>query len=127
MAKKNKKKAAAFGAKADFIRANSHLDVPALMALAKKEGMVVSKSQVYHIRAQVSKKRPAKAVKAKESFDDALARNIRRLGNGDAGASNGSAAGSAGHETKLRSLIAELGLQRSRAVFASVEQAFSAS
>jgi hypothetical protein len=94
--------------KSAFVRGlPSALPAKEVVANAKKEGIQLSVAQVYNIRSTAKLKKKA---------------------TGAPGAARGGRSGrpsSDGAEARLRSLIAELGLARTRAVFADVQAAFA--
>jgi hypothetical protein len=112
----------AHGGKSAFVR-GLPTDMPTkeVLSLAKKQGLNLSAGQVYNIRsaAKAAAKVPGgKLTKAKMqgSAPVSVASSSKLRGN----------ANTSGHEATLRSLIADVGLARARAVIAEVSSTFSA-
>ncbi len=117
-AKKSSKKAPEFGAKSDFIRLQpKHMTAKAVVEAGKAMGLIFSDGLVYAVRgakkagagnARTTPKKTATKAKRAQGFN---------------------ASGSSGEystlESDLRRCIAELGLSKSRAIFADVEKAFA--
>lgn len=115
------KNSARFGAKADFIRNQPvSLSAKEVVEAAKKAGLKVTVNHVYNIRAAGKRQEDSvspRSVAAPSSHALSASRRSRRTGPVSTGAS-------AALEVQLRRAIAEVGLQRAREIFDSVESVF---
>lgn len=93
----------AHGVKAEFVRARPELTAPEIMALAKKEGIVLSVGHIYNIRA--SDKR--RGVSRPTTNGRAVPERSNGRGNGGGGGAE---------ESQLRALVIRMGLDRAEAV-----------
>lgn len=120
--KSSNKNSGKFGAKADFIRNQpASMSAKDVVEAARKVGLKVTVNHVYNIRAANKKEggfAPPRSVPA-PSTNQATA---SRRGRGPASTAGGPA--SAALEAQLRRAIAEVGLQRAREIFDSVESVF---
>ncbi len=111
-----------FGAKAEFIRSQpASMSAKEVVEAAKKVGLKVTVNHVYNIRA-AGKKEGGFAPPRSAAAPSASHSTGSRRGRGPGSASGGAA--SAALEAQLRRAIAEVGLQRAREIFDSVESVF---
>lgn len=122
MKKTGSKTSGKFGAKADFIRSQpASMGAREVVESAKKVGLKVTVNHVYNIRAAGKKdggNAPARSVAAPSATSLTPSRRGRKP------ASVVSTASFA-IEAQLRRAIAEVGLQRAREIFSSVESIFA--
>jgi len=106
-AKKNQKKPqAAFGSKADFIRSQPEsMSAREVVEAAAKQGLEVTVNHVYNLRTAAKARGGVETVKAGPPS------SRRREAGGES-------------ERQLRSLMAEVGLARTREILESLERAF---
>jgi hypothetical protein len=117
--RQSNKNSSKFGAKAEYIRSQpASMSAKEVVEAAKKVGLKVTVNHVYNIRAAAKKEGafgPPRSVPAPSTNQPAGSRR----GRGPA-----SAPASAALEAQLRRAIAEVGLQRAREIFDSVESVF---
>ena len=106
-----------FGAKAEYIRSQpASMSAKEVVEAAKKAGLKVTVNHVYNIRA-ASKKEGAFAPPRSVPAPSTASRRGR-------GPASSVSTASAALEAQLRRAIAEVGLQRAREIFDSVESVF---
>ena len=116
--KSSSKNSGKFGAKAEYIRSQpASMSAKEVVEAAKKVGLKVTVNHVYNIRA-ASKKEGAYA--PPRSVPAPSTNQPSRRGRGPSSVHTASAA----LEAQLRRAIAEVGLQRAREIFDSVESVF---
>lgn len=99
----------AHGAKAEFVRAHPGVPASELVALAKKDGVVMTPGHIYNIRAQDKKRAEnggATAVTNGAERPNGRARNERTAATTTGGS----------EESQLRALVLRIGLDRAEAV-----------
>jgi hypothetical protein len=118
--KKSSKKGpkAEFGAKAEFIRKYPDLSASEVVAKAAEANLSLTSNHVYNTRA-LDKKSPGKGRSAAKTSGPAKKTKPRTQSR----PSSGSSDTNSGSEAALRKAVAEIGLNRARAVFAEVEAA----
>ena len=120
--KSNNKNSGKFGAKAEFIRSQpASMSAKDVVDAAKKVGLKVTVNHVYNIRA-AGKKDGGFAPPRSVSVPSTNQPTASRRGRGPASTRAGAA--STALEGQLRRAIAEVGLQRAREIFDSVESVF---
>jgi len=119
--KSSNKNSGKFGAKADFIRSQpASMSAKDVVEAAKRAGLKVTVNHVYNIRAAGKKDGgfpPPRSVAAPSTSHPTPSRRGR-------GPASSAGAPSSALETQLRRAIAEVGLQRAREIFDSVESIF---
>ena len=119
--KSSNKNSGKFGAKAEFIRSQpASMSAKDVVEAAKRVGLKVTVNHVYNIRAASKKEgayAPPRSVPAPSTNQLAASRRGR-------GPASPSHSASAALEAQLRRAIAEVGLQRAREIFNSVESVF---
>ena len=119
--KTSNKNSGKFGAKADFIRTQpASMSAKDVVEAARKVGLKVTVNHVYNIRAAEKKDSgyiPPRSVTASNAGMPAPSKRGRK----SAGLAP---AASSALEAQLRRAIAEVGLQRAREIFDSVEAVF---
>lgn len=117
--KASNKSSGKFGAKADFIRSQpAAMSAKEVVEAAKKAGLKVTVNHVYNIRAAEKKEGGFSAPRS--ASPNSMPTPSRR-GRKPAG---GAGLASTALEAQLRRAIAEVGLQRAREIFDSVESVF---
>ena len=120
--KSSSKNSGKFGAKAEYIRSQpASMSAKEVVEAAKKVGLKVTVNHVYNIRAASKKEgayAPPRSVPASSTNQAAASRRGRR------GPASSVLTASAALEAQLRRAIAEVGLQRAREIFDSVESVF---
>jgi hypothetical protein len=118
--KTSNKNSGKFGAKADFIRSQpASMSAKDVVDAARKVGLKVTVNHVYNIRAAEKKEGPHAAPRSAAAPSN-LPSPSRRGRKSAAQAISASTA----LEAQLRRAIAEVGLQRAREIFNSVESVF---
>ncbi len=116
--KTSNKNSGKFGAKADFIRSQpASMSAKEVVEAARKVGLKVTVNHVYNIRAAEKKEGPHGPRSVAAPSAPSPSRRGRKP------ASQPSSASTA-LEAQLRRAIAEVGLQRAREIFDSVESVF---
>jgi len=119
--KSSNKNSGKFGAKADFIRSQpASMSAKDVVEAAKRAGLKVTVNHVYNIRAAGKKDGgfpPSRSVGAPSASQPTPSRRGR-------GPASSAGTPSSALETQLRRAIAEVGLQRAREIFDSVESIF---
>jgi hypothetical protein len=119
--KTSNKNSGKFGAKADFIRSQpASMSAKDVVDAARKVGLKVTVNHVYNIRAAEKKDSPHAAPRSAAAPSTNLPSPSRRGRRSAAQAVSASTA----LEAQLRRAIAEVGLQRAREIFDSVESVF---
>ncbi len=119
--KTTNKNSGKFGAKADFIRSQpASMSAKDVVEAARKAGLKVTVNHVYNIRAAEKKEGPHGAPRSVAAPSTNAPSPSRR---GHKPASSAMTASTA-LEAQLRRAIAEVGLQRAREIFDSVESVF---
>ena len=119
--KTSNKNSGKFGAKADFIRSQpASMSAKDVVDAARKVGLKVTVNHVYNIRAAEKKDSPHAGPRSAAAPSTNLASPSRRGRRSAAQAVSASTA----LEAQLRRAIAEVGLQRAREIFDSVESVF---
>jgi len=119
--KTSNKNSGKFGAKADFIRSQpASMSAKEVVEGAKRVGLKVTVNHVYNIRAAAKKEGTFAPPRSAPAPSTGHASASRR-GRGPASSASGA---SAALEAQLRRAIAEVGLQRAREIFNSVESVF---
>jgi len=119
--KASNKNSGKFGAKADFIRSQpASMSAKEVVEAARKVGLKVTVNHVYNIRAAEKKEGGHAGPRSTAALSANVAAPSRR---GRKPASQGATASTA-LEAQLRRAIAEVGLQRAREIFDSVESVF---
>jgi hypothetical protein len=120
--KTTNKNSGKFGAKADFIRSQpASMSAKDVVEAARKAGLKVTVNHVYNIRAAEKKEGShggPRSVAAASTSAPAASRRGRKP------ASASALSASTAVEAQLRRAIAEVGLQRAREIFDSVESVF---
>src|SRR5512140_1763560 len=118
--KTSNKNSGKFGAKADFIRSQpASMSAKDVVDAARKAGLKVTVNHVYNIRAAEKKDSPHAAPRS------AAAPSTNSLSPSRRGRKATQAiSASTALEAQLRRAIAEVGLQRAREIFDSVESVF---
>lgn len=120
--KSSNKNSGKFGAKAEFIRSQpASMSAKDVVEAAKRVGLKVTVNHVYNIRAAGKKEGGFGAPRSVPTPSTSQPTASRR-GRGPASTAGGAA--SAALEAQLRRAIAEVGLQRAREIFDSVESVF---
>ncbi len=119
--KSSNKNSGKFGAKAEYIRSQpASMSAKDVVEAAKKVGLKVTVNHVYNIRAAAKKEgvfAPPRSVPAPSTSQPSASRHGRKPASSVLTAS-------AALEAQLRRAIAEVGLQRAREIFESVESVF---
>ena len=119
--KSSNKNSGKFGAKADFIRSQpASMSAKDVVDAARKVGLKVTVNHVYNIRAATKKEGgfpPPRSVMTPSTNQPTASRRGR-------GPASSAGAASSALEAQLRRAIAEVGLQRAREIFNSVESVF---
>jgi hypothetical protein len=119
--KSSNKNSGKFGAKADFIRSQpAAMSAKEVVDAARKFGLKVTVNHVYNIRAASKKDGgfpPPRSVAAPSTNHPTASRRGR-------GPASSAGTATAVLEGQLRRAIAEVGLQRAREIFNSVESVF---
>lgn len=118
--KTSNKNSGKFGAKADFIRSQpASMSAKEVVDAARRVGLKVTVNHVYNIRAAEKKEGPhgPRSAAAPSTNMPSPSRRGRKPANQTASASTAL-------EAQLRRAIAEVGLQRAREIFDSVESVF---
>ena len=119
-AKKAAAPKAAFGSKAEFIRAQSSaLSAKEVVEAAAKDGLTMTENHVYTVRAEAKKKlgNPATTSTPKRTTKTTKTKTARTPSVSEPKLSD--------LEAQLRRAIGEMGLAKARAIFAEVERAFA--
>lgn len=119
--KSGSKNSGKFGAKAEYIRSQPEsMSAKEVVEAAKKVGLKVTVNHVYNIRAAAKKEgafAPPRSVPASSMNQPAASRRGRKPASSTLTANTAL-------EAQLRRAIAEVGLQRAREIFESVESVF---
>ena len=119
--KSSNKNSGKFGAKAEYIRSQpASMSAKDVVEAAKKVGLKVTVNHVYNIRAASKKEgafAPPRSVPAPSTSQPTASRRGRKP-------ASAALTASAALEAQLRRAIAEVGLQRAREIFDSVESVF---